>query len=104
MGVPFMEELRGKQVHIRDGEIKRRQEANRAYLMKLDSDIFSSITGWRPADTRAGAFPRGRTEAGSRRSASFGAIFSAIGCRRRRCIIFETGDREMKAESGSHHR
>lgn len=33
-----MIELRGKQVVIRDRELRRREEANRAYLMKLDSD------------------------------------------------------------------
>lgn len=33
-----MIELKGKNVRIHDGEIKRREAANRAYLMKLDSD------------------------------------------------------------------
>jgi len=33
-----MIELKGKQVVIRDRELKRREEANRAYLLKLDSD------------------------------------------------------------------
>lgn len=33
-----MEELKGRRVLIRDGELKRREDANRAYLMKLTSD------------------------------------------------------------------
>ena len=33
-----MEELKGKQVVIKDGELKRREHANREYLMKLTSD------------------------------------------------------------------
>lgn len=33
-----MKELKGKSVRMRDGEINRREAANRAYLMKLNSD------------------------------------------------------------------
>ena len=33
-----MEELRGKQVLIHDGELQRREAANRAYLIKLNRD------------------------------------------------------------------
>lgn len=33
-----MEELKGNRVMIRDGELKRREKANRTYLMKLTSD------------------------------------------------------------------
>jgi len=33
-----MEELKGKNVIIHDGELKRREHANRSYLMKLNSD------------------------------------------------------------------
>lgn len=33
-----MQELKGKQVQIRDRELKRREEANKKYLMKLNSD------------------------------------------------------------------
>ncbi|SFJ91567.1 hypothetical protein SAMN02799624_06565 [Paenibacillus sp. UNC496MF] len=33
-----MEQLKAKQVSVRDGDLKRREAANRAYLMMLDSD------------------------------------------------------------------
>lgn len=86
-----MRELKGKQVILQDHDLKRREEANRRYLMKLTNDnlLFNyKVEAGRydgrdiPADAHGG---------GRRRSARSVDISWDTGCLRQRSGIMRPG-------------
>ncbi|WP_274652116.1 beta-L-arabinofuranosidase domain-containing protein [Paenibacillus humicola] len=94
-----MEELKGESVNIRDRELRRREEANRTYLMKLNSDhlLFNyklEAGRYSGRDIPHGAHGGWESPVCQLRGHFLGHWLSAAAIR-----FHETGDMELKVKS-----